>query len=439
MQDVSGFLKASRKCRKSRDNWYADELLEKVAHIQEHAKNKDITKDEYLKMLYGAIKTINLIKDKIIDEKPIEYLDAVCWDYEINAKDVYYILTTKEHKNYPISFDVLRKKVLKYISVPKLREIFSTNEMIEIFSGINPNTLRNPLTKEYITALNNMVSSEKVKIFKEKYEQKLKHIELIKNRFIKEHNINLKYITDKTAFKIPCDGVICDWHGVAMLHTNHYLLHPIDIFGAETIFADYGLYDCSEYFKSENRDIIELAGTNLCATPIRAILDILFNDIYVLNRYPKKLEHFHDDYMMDEIDYDELFEKIAVLRESFNDSQKVILDEFFEKELKDSKSVYCNEVVYDRKRDGDNYYKLKPHSILLDINCSIGNENKHLTIEQVVKLFDKKVEEFDVFDRYAVNILRTESSKESIDAFVKEHNISNEKLEYIINVEIIYG
>ena len=224
-----------------------------------------------------------------------------------------------------------------------------------------------------------------------------------------------------------------------MLHTNHYLLHPIDTVGAETIFADYGLYDCSEYFKSENRDILELTGTNLCATPIRAILDILFNDIYVLNRYPKKLEHFHNDYMMDEIDYDELFEKIAVLRENFNDSQKVILDEFFEKELKDSKSVYCNEVVYDRKKDGDNYYKLKPHSILLDINCSIGNEKKHLTIEQVVKLFDKKVEEFDVFDKYAIDILRTESSKESIDAFVKEHNISNEKLEYIMNVEIIYG
>ena len=46
MQDVSEFLKASHKCRKSRENWYADELLEKVAHIQEHAKNKDITKDE---------------------------------------------------------------------------------------------------------------------------------------------------------------------------------------------------------------------------------------------------------------------------------------------------------------------------------------------------------------------------------------------------------
>lgn len=56
--------------------------------------------------------------------------------------------------------------------------------------------------------------------------------------------------------------------------------------------------------------------------------------------------------MMDGINYDELFEKIAILRENFNDSQKAILDDFFEKELKDSKNVYCNEVVYDRNKEG---------------------------------------------------------------------------------------
>ena len=148
---------------------------------------------------------------------------------------------------------------------------------------------------------------------KASYNERLADVKIIKDKYISENNIKLNYITDKTAFKIPCDGVICDWHGIAMLHTNHYLLHPIDTIGAETVFGNYGLYDCSEYFRSENRDIFELTGTNLCATPIRAILDILFNDICVLNRYPKKLEHFHDDYMMDEIDYDELFEKISIL------------------------------------------------------------------------------------------------------------------------------
>ena len=199
--------------------------------------------------------------------------------------------------------------------------------------------------------IDNITPIEKQNLFKEQYSKKLQGIQKLKDNFIKNNSLSLKYITDRTAFKIPYNGVICDWHSVAMLNTNHYLLHPINIIGAETIFLDYGLYDCSEYFKSENRDIFELTGTNFCATPIRAILDILFENIYVLNRYPKKLEHFHNDYMMDGIDYDELFEKIAILRENFNDAQKVILNEFFEKELKNSKSVYSNEVVYDRKKE----------------------------------------------------------------------------------------
>ena len=149
MQDVSEFLKASRKCKKSRANWYADELLEKVAHIQEHANNKDITKDEYLKMLDGVIKTINLIKVKIVAEKPIEIFEAVCWDYNINANDVYTILKTKKDDDFPISFDVLRKKVLKYVSIIKLQEIFTLEELKDIFSGINPNTIRNPETRDF--------------------------------------------------------------------------------------------------------------------------------------------------------------------------------------------------------------------------------------------------------------------------------------------------
>ena len=42
--------------------------------------------------------------------------------------------------------------------------------------------------------------------------------ETLKKQHIKKHNIKLKYITDKTVFKIPCNGVIWDWHSVAMLH-----------------------------------------------------------------------------------------------------------------------------------------------------------------------------------------------------------------------------
>jgi hypothetical protein len=71
MEDDGEFLKASRKCRINRENWYADELLELVAHIQEDAKNKDISKAEYVGMLDGVIKRANLIKVKMFEDKEL--------------------------------------------------------------------------------------------------------------------------------------------------------------------------------------------------------------------------------------------------------------------------------------------------------------------------------------------------------------------------------
>ncbi|MCT7517099.1 hypothetical protein [Aliarcobacter cryaerophilus] len=71
MQDVSEFLKASHKCKKSRENWYADELLELVAHIQEHAEHKDISKVDYCEMLDALIKRANLIKEKMLEDKEL--------------------------------------------------------------------------------------------------------------------------------------------------------------------------------------------------------------------------------------------------------------------------------------------------------------------------------------------------------------------------------
>lgn len=79
----------------------------------------------------------------------IECLEAVCWDYDINASNVYRILKTKNDENFPISFDVLRKKVLKYISIDNLQKIFTLEELIDIFNGINPNTIRNPETRDF--------------------------------------------------------------------------------------------------------------------------------------------------------------------------------------------------------------------------------------------------------------------------------------------------
>ena len=82
--------------------------------------------------------------------KNIEIFEVLCWDYDINANDVYTILKTKKDDDFPISFDVLRKKVLKYVSINKLQEIFTLEELKDIFSGINPYTIRNPDTRYFL-------------------------------------------------------------------------------------------------------------------------------------------------------------------------------------------------------------------------------------------------------------------------------------------------
>ena len=82
--------------------------------------------------------------------KNIEIFEALCWDYNINANDVYTILKTKKDDDFPISFDVLRKKVLKYVSIIKLQEIFTLEELQDIFSEINLYTIRNPETRYFL-------------------------------------------------------------------------------------------------------------------------------------------------------------------------------------------------------------------------------------------------------------------------------------------------
>ena len=64
-------LQALVKSKRNKDNWYADELLEVVTHIQEHAKNKVISKAEYVEMLYGVIRRANLIKEKMLEDEDL--------------------------------------------------------------------------------------------------------------------------------------------------------------------------------------------------------------------------------------------------------------------------------------------------------------------------------------------------------------------------------
>ena len=131
------------------------------------------------------------------------------------------------------------------------------------------------------------------------------------------------YITGTSALNIPYEGLQCDWHQIDTLKAGRegrFVMHPTVIIGAEDIFGDYGLWDCSEWLKGRG------FGENnyLCATPIRAILDILYYRIVIKKQYPQPLDDFWD-FMFDEIDINELCLKLDELESNLSTSGPVLL------------------------------------------------------------------------------------------------------------------
>ena len=123
------------------------ELDKKQRAVLEEVK---INTKPYKVLKFEDIKS-PILKRKIMEK--VASFEAVCWDYEINAVDVYNILRTKDDIDFPISYDVLRKKVLKYISVDNLKNIFTDEQLKELFADISLKTIRNPETKVFIKEL----------------------------------------------------------------------------------------------------------------------------------------------------------------------------------------------------------------------------------------------------------------------------------------------
>lgn len=118
------------------------------------------------------------------------------------------------------------------------------------------------------------------------------------------------YITGTSAFNIPYKGMQCDWHQIDTLKAGRegrFVVHPTVIIGAEDIFGEYGLWNCSEWLQGRGFE-----GDYLCATPIRAILDLLYYWIAIKEKYPQSLDDFWD-FMFDGIDMNELYLKLDVL------------------------------------------------------------------------------------------------------------------------------
>jgi len=156
--------------------------------------------------------------------------------------------------------------------------------------------------------------------------------QLLKNPlYTKEYKQS--YITGASAFNIPYKGMQCDWHQIETLEAGYegrFVMHPTRIIGAEDIFGEYGIWDCSEWLKE--RDF----GDNdyLCATPIRAILDLLYDWIVIQEEYPMTLDNFWD-YLFHDLDIKELCEKLDVLKKNLTYIQLELLEKW-----RDNNEIY---------------------------------------------------------------------------------------------------
>ena len=71
--------------------------------------------------------------------------------------------------------------------------------------------------------------------------------------------------------------------------------------------------------------------------------------------------------------------------------------------------------------------------LLLIVNNSIGNKNKHFSVKELIKLFNKEKKEFSNRDLYAIDVIQAEADTFEIDDFVEEYKISEEKKNYILS------
>ncbi|HEB28401.1 MAG TPA: hypothetical protein ENI05_11610 [Porticoccus sp.] len=89
------------------------------------------------------------------------------------------------------------------------------------------------------------------------------------------------YITGLSALNVPYQGKQADWHQMGMLYSNKFQIAGRNYESAPGI-SEHELFDCSRFLNKFSVDI----GTTLCATPTRAVKDILFNSIIKNHNIP---------------------------------------------------------------------------------------------------------------------------------------------------------
>lgn len=72
-------------------------------------------------------------------------------------------------------------------------------------------------------------------------------------------------------------------------------------------------------------------------------------------------------------------------------------------------------------------------NLLITINSSIGNKKNHITIQDLCNLFNGKGI-LSELDKYVIDTIQKEATKEELNYFRENYNITNEQLKYILSI-----
>jgi len=128
------------------------------------------------------------------------------------------------------------------------------------------------------------------------------------------------YISGLSALNVPHHGKQADWHQMGMIHSGKFQIVGKNYDGAPGL-GDAELFECGDFLEKFDIDL----GTTLCATPARAIKDILYASIIRKNRYPDFF--MLDNYMLD-LPKSEIQSLVDDLKKIANDDQKILLNEW---------------------------------------------------------------------------------------------------------------
>ncbi|MEQ8690681.1 MAG: DUF6088 family protein [Pseudomonadales bacterium] len=130
------------------------------------------------------------------------------------------------------------------------------------------------------------------------------------------------YITGLSALNIPYRGKQADWHQIGMLDRQKFLIAGRNYDSAPALKQEE-LFDCSDFLDRHNLQL----NTQWCATPLRAMKDILYTHIIKKNQYP---DFFRLDELMLDVSRDEIRAAVESLHSFANEKQVEILTQWMQ-------------------------------------------------------------------------------------------------------------